>query len=212
MNILVSNLISINLFAVFLLLGASHSTSTELDWNLITEDASTKVYTRKSNHTSIKEIRIVTQFNADIETLKTVLGDVDGYPSWVFKCMGSEKIAAKNDNEFHYYLMTDMPYPVSNRDLVVHTKNWNHNNSYYSKSVAMPDFVSKKAGMVRVPKFSSFWEVTPTSNQTIQIEYESSTDPGGYLPSWVINLGITKGPINTMKSLKKQVEAKYLEK
>lgn len=212
MNKLVSNIISINLLTVFLLLGSTPTTSSSLDWNLITEDASTKVYTRKSDHSNIKEIRIVTQFNADIKTLKEVLGDVNGYPLWVFKCMGSEKIASKNDNEFHYYLMTDMPYPVSNRDLVVHTKNWRQNNTYFSKSVAKPDFVSKKAGMVRVPKFSSFWEVTSISDETIQIEYEAATDPGGYLPSWVVNLGITKGPINTMQSLKQEVERRFSEK
>ncbi len=212
MNKLVSNIISINLISVFLLLGNINSNPNNTDWNLITEDATTKVYTRKSQNSNIKEIRIVTQFKSDVETLKEVLGDVKDYPSWVFKCMGSEKIAAVNDNEFHYYLMTDMPYPVSNRDLVVHTKNWSQNNSYFSKSVAKPDFVSKKEGMVRVPRFSSFWEVTPIANQTIQIEYEASTDPGGYLPTWVVNLGITKGPINTMQSLKQEVEKRYSAK
>ena len=212
MNKLVSNIISINLLSVFLLLGGISTSTNIAEWDLVTEDETTKVFTRKSKNSSIKEIRIVTQFNADIATLKEVLGDVKAYPSWVFKCMGSEKISAVNDHEFHYYLMTDMPYPVSNRDLVVHTKNWSQNNSYFSKSVATPDFVSEKAGMVRVPKFSSFWEVTPISNQTIQIEYEASTDPGGYLPAWVVNLGITKGPINTMQSLKEEVEKRYISK
>ncbi len=209
MNILVSRILSINLISIFLLFGGVSIGTSTSDWDLITEDASTKVYTRRSSTSNLKEIRIVTQFNSDIATLKEVLTDVDGYPSWVFKCMGSKKIATINDNEFHYYLMTDMPYPVSNRDLVVHTKNWKKNNQYFSKSVAAPEFISKKQGMVRVPKFSSAWEVTPISDQTIQIEYEASTDPGGYLPGWVVNLGITKGPINTMQSLKQEVERRF---
>ena len=134
------------------------------------------------------------------------------YPTWVYKCKDSEKIAAINDSEYHYYLVTDMPYPLTNRDLVVHAKNWSLNNTFFSQSTATPEFISKKEGFVRVPRFASFWKVTETSNSTIEIEYEASTDPGGYLPSWAINLGITKGPYNTMNSLKQEVEKRYSSK
>lgn len=213
MKTLVPRLLSINLMVVFLLLGIGDSNinkhSDVHEWNLMTKDGCIEVYTRKSNQSDIKDIRIVTKFQSDIETFKSVLGDVDSYPNWVFKCMDSEKLSNDNPNVYHYYMSTDMPYPVSNRDLVVLNKNWSSQNKYFSQSTAEPDFVSEKDGLVRIPRFSSMWEVTPTSDNTIEIEYEASTDPGGYLPAWVVNLGITKGPINTIKSLKNEVEKRF---
>jgi len=209
MNTSYSKLISINIIAALLFLGVGTSNVNNIEWELVTEEGVTKVYTRKSEQSSIKEIRMTTTFKSDLETFKNVLSNVPGYPDWVYKCSDSTKLPSESESDYHYYLITNMPYPITDRDLVVQTKNWQIGHMYYSQSFSKPDFITPIDGMVRVPRFTSYWEVTPLDDQTLEIEYEASTDPGGFLPAWVINLGITKGPIITMKSLKKEVERKY---
>ena len=47
-------------------------------------------------------------------------------------------------------------------------------------------------------------------NDNLQIEYKVLSNPGGDIPTWLVNLAITKGPTETMKQLIKMVEKEYL--
>ena len=50
------------------------------------------------------------------------------------------------------------------------------------------------------------WVITPTTEHTINVEYSLFTDPGGNMPAWLINMFITKGPLESFKKLKEQIK------
>ena len=65
----------------------------------------------------------------------------------------------------------------------------------------------KEEGVVRVKTFETHWKVTQLSGgQHIFIDYNSKMDPAGNIPQWVVNMGLTVGPIKTMQNFTKFVE------
>ncbi len=181
------------------------------EWEKVIDNNEIKVFTRITDDSPIKEIRITASINSDIATFVEALTDVDNYMDWVYKCSAAYKLETVNANEFYYYSKSDLPFPVSDRDLVVHSKQWTDYDTgiIYSVSSGAASFIPNKKGVVRIPAFESTWKIIPVSPGQIEIEYHAATDPGGSIPAWIVNLGVSTGPYKTLQALKKKVEQHY---
>lgn len=179
------------------------------DWSLVKENGKTRVYTRSNKDSKIKEVRIRTQMNVDFEHFIKVLSDVSNYNEWVYKGRNAKLLDQINDNEMYYFIESDFPFPLSDRDMVIHSRQWRDpvSKTYHSKSVAVPQYLPKDRNMVRLPMLEAYWKISPRPNGGIEIDYKALADPGGNLPAWLINMAITQGPIKTME----QLEALALE-
>ena len=141
----------------------------------------------------------------DFDHLLTVLTLVEDYDKWVFKSRNPKVLEEVGENEMYYFVESDFPFPLSDRDMVIHSKQFLDPISkvYTSKSVAVPDYLPKKKRMVRMPLLESYWKVWPSSDGHVEIDYRAVADPGGNLPAWLINMAITQGPTKTMRNLEK---------
>jgi len=191
-------LLTLCIFPAFLLLSQQ---AEKAEWELVGSDKELSIYTRTSQGSDIKEIRITTTLESSMERVTALLADVAGYKSWVYKCNDAKRIKTTSDMDFHYYVETALPYPFSNRDLSVHSIQWIEEKTgvYYSHSVAAPRLVPEKKGIVRITEFESNWEITPLENGKVGIAYTAWANPGGEIPVWLVNLVITKGPLETMQ-------------
>lgn len=182
-------------------------------WELIKEQGPLKVYTRKSADSDIKELRITTNMKASMDDFVNALNDADSYKEWVYKCPNSQLVKKVSDHELYYRVETDFPFPLSDRDLVVYTKQrFDASGVFYSDSVARPDYQPKEDGMVRIQLFESHWKVTSLKDGSIFIDYNSKVDPAGNIPQWVVNLGLTVGPVKSMESFTEFVEQRKFQK
>jgi hypothetical protein len=174
------------------------------DWTLIRQEEGMTVYSRDPDESDIKEIRVTFTVRSTMEKAIEVLADVPAYENWVYKCSHSESIKTINENEFYYYTVSDFPFPFEDRDLVIKSEHWmdDSNGSYHSHSVAVKDIVDEKEGIVRIPTFSSTWSIKPIENQQLQIEYQVNSSAGGIIPTWLVNLAVAKGPLETMIAFK----------
>ncbi len=177
-------------------------------WVLQSESGSTKVYTKANNDTGIKEVRITSVVNAEVNEVLSFLGDVTNYRRWVYKCSKAEKLKVISNHEFYYRTVTDFPFPASDRDLVMYSRQWIDSDSgiAHSQSVAKPDFDKESPGIVRVREFETNWKLIPRSKNVTIIEYQGKMDPGGNIPTWIVNMGITNGPMKTMAGLTRYLE------
>lgn len=182
-------------------------------WELIKEQGPLKVYTRKSANSDIKELRMTTNMKASMEDFVNALNDADSYKEWVYKCSGSRLVKKISDHELYYHIETDFPFPLSDRDLVVYTKQkFDESGVFYSDSVARPDYQPKEDGLVRISLFESHWKVTSLQDGSVFIDYNSKVDPAGNIPQWVVNLGLTVGPVKSMESFTEFVEQRKFQK
>ena len=181
-------------------------------WELKKNKKDIKVYVRDSPDSPIKQLKMKFTVEASMSSIVLLLQDVPAIPEWVYKCPEAYHLKKINKNEEIYYNLVDFPWPLDDRDLIV--KNTlvqdPETKVVRSESFNEPTYIPAKEGIVRIPKLHLWWEFTPRGNGIIDVEYFLSSDPGGMIPAWMINLAIDQGPIQTIKSFRKILkEPKY---
>ena len=182
------------------------------DWNLIKQKDNIEVYTRYHNNSDYKEIRIITEFETDLETFMSILNKAEDYTKWVYKCSQGKFLEGLNDQEFIYYTVSDLPFPAVDRDLVIHSKQWkDEQGNIHSKSIGLKDYLPLDPDYVRIPFFESTWDISKTQHGNIKVDYKAISHPGGYIPTWLVNMAISSGPVKTMEGLKELLKEGSLD-
>jgi hypothetical protein len=179
-----------------------------INWELVNSEDEIEVYTRTTASSSVKQIRIVCLVKSSMETITNFMLKASLYSSWVYKCDSSRLIEKVNNNEFSYYITLDFPFPFDDRDLYVKSTNFIDPTTgiYYARSLKGEPESTQNDEYVHISEFESSWKISPLGNGNLQIEYKVLSNPGGEIPTWLVNLAITKGPTETMKQLIKMVE------
>lgn len=183
--------------------------SSEIAWDFVNEKPGIMVYTRTTESSSIKELRILADFDGQIDTLLNILNDAKNYGNWVYKCAGSESINPGEGFNTAYSAITDFPFPMSDRELVAKSNQWRDSQGrLIQHTVCAADEIPKKSGIVRIQEYEAMWVIEQSDKNKIHVEYISTVDPGGNIPAWVVNLAITTGPIKTFEKLIQEVGAR----
>ena len=76
-----------------------------------------------------------------------------------------------------------------------------------------PKYIPEIPGIVRVKYLKGIWQFTPKKNNTVAILYQVHCEPGGNLPSWLVNSVVVDQPYETLCNLKTYVlKEKYQKK
>jgi len=191
----------------FLLLLTSFSIFAQEDWTLQKDKDNIKVYTKKVEGYSMKASKAESVLETTVPRLVAVLMDADNFYKVVPTSKSSELLKKVNESEKIYYISTDAPWPVSDRD-GIYSFNFSQNPNTKAVTVeidCLPDFIPKKEDHVRVPRSEGRWRFTPLSNGKVKVEYQNVTDPGGSIPAWLANSSVINIPFDTIKNLKKRV-------
>jgi hypothetical protein len=177
-----------------------------VDWKLSKEEDGIKVYYRKIEGKNLNEIKIQSVFNCNLSTLVAAMGDVPKYKEWVYSTKEAKLLKRINNREVIYYDAIDFPWPLNNRDLVIHAKTSQATDSKVVRVTlnAQNDGYPVQKGIVRIKFFKAEWVLTPQKDKVL-VDYILSSDPGGMLPDPVVNLALDQGPVKTMQSLKKMI-------
>ncbi|HOX79294.1 MAG TPA: hypothetical protein PLW31_14795, partial [Bacteroidales bacterium] len=66
--------------------------------------------------------------------------------------------------------------------------------------------VPEYSDRVRITNYWQRWTMEDAGNGLVHLVLEGSVDPGGNIPSWLINMVITDTPLNIMRKVREQVE------
>lgn len=181
------------------------------NWQFKKEEKGIRVYTRAIQNTNnkLKELKITHTFKGHLNAVATVLADVTAYPNWVYKCSSSKTLKANNDWDIYFYSETELPWPLQNRDVVLHSIMYldDQNGALISESRSISGMEKIQKGIIRVPKLHSTWTFEPIENGFIQMTYLLNSEPGGNIPDWLVNLAIDEGPIQTIKAFLSLLDA-----
>jgi len=183
--------------------GFAFSAAGQYNWKLSKDKDGIKVYQSELQHSSYKAIKIECILKGNYDKLIAVLNNVGGQKDWVYHNKTAYIIKQVNAYEFYYYTEASLPWPMSNRDAVVHLKMDRDSLDRFLNimSVSVPDYISEKSGKVRVTRSTISWKVTMPTTNTISIIYIFEAEPGGSIPAWVANTFADKGPYETFKKL-----------
>lgn len=177
------------------------------DWELIKDEDGIMVYTRTISGSNIKEFRGVTNIMAPLDSILGVLNDTEACPKWIHNCKDALKLRDISFNEGYIYQVIDFPFPVKDRDLILQSK---MSQDPVSKAItieltSIPDYISETKN-VRIKKSNGKYVIKPIDNGSFEVTWQHHTEPGGRIPSWLVNKLIVDTPFNTLRNLRSLVQ------
>ena len=178
------------------------------NWKLSTATDGMKVYTSIVANSKIKAVKVECDLNTNLTQLVTVLLDVKTCPEWVYSAVSCALVKQVSPSELYYYSEVNLPWPAQNRDFVAHlTVTQNPETKVVTvDGPAVPGFVPEKKGIVRIEHSTGKWVISPLDDKHTHVVYTLQVDPGGAIPSWLVNLFATEGPVQIFKKLRLQVQ------
>jgi len=156
----------------------------------------------------VKAIKVECDLNVTAAQLVALVMDMKATPDWVYHTKSCVLVKQVSASELYYYSEINLPWPATNRDFVAHlTVTENPDTKVITiTGPVVSGFVPVKKGVVRIDHSNGEWIITPTGPEQIKVEYTIHTDPGGALPSWLVNMFATEGPLQIFRNLKKQLQ------
>lgn len=176
----------------------------ENSWVLKKDKNGIKVFVRNVEGIDFKEFLGVTVIDAPIGVVDRVLCDVPNQVNWMCDIKEARVVKADPVNPIQYNVVT-APL-VSDRDVVIQS-----NIVRSAKKILCAfrgitlDSVPAKKGIVRMPRMIGMWLLEAVGDRQTRVSYQNLADPGGSLPSGLVNLTVVKLPFITLVGLKSQV-------
>jgi hypothetical protein len=175
----------------------------QYNWKLEKDKDGIKVYTSNVAKSSFKAVKVECNFTGNYAKLIAVLSNVSKFKEWVFHNKSAVLLKQTSPHDLIYYAETSMPFPLSNRDVVIHLNIRTDSLPKFLliSGTTVSDMVPNIPTKVRVPKFASSWKITMPSATTLHIDYVVELDPGGSIPAWAVNMMAEKGPFGSFSKL-----------
>ena len=191
------------LISVFFLCGTIRS-----DWNLKKKSSGIEVYTRSIQGSDFDEFKGVTVLSdvTLIEVLNIIL-DVKNYNNLFPECM-NPRILKQNGKWYDiHYILTKGPLMLKNRDSIfeqVTVVDQNGKHALIHLKI-LPDYIAENENMVRVRIGSGFWDLKEDDRKNVTVTYQFHGEPGGDVPSWLVNRFVVAQPYQTLLNLKNRL-------
>ncbi len=195
----------INLFFIFLLL--SPLLKAQNKWELIRNENNIKVYSRENGDKY--EIKSITTVQSNFHSIVAVMQDVGNFDQWLHAARKSVLIKKYSDTKFMYYLQSNVPWPASDRDMVIILKISiaDDKKHVYSNSQSIEGVIKEKDDFVRVKYMQAAWKFTDLENGNIHVVYKVSVKPQTNLPDWLLEEIYEIAPFETIQNFRKIVQS-----
>jgi len=184
---------------------------TEQAWVLKEEKDGVKIYHQETP--GMMHVKLSTTLNTTLSGIATLFSEVETYPVWGYKVAESKLLRRVSPTEMYYYSKFDFPWPMDDRDIVLHSVLVQDpvSRRITITNTPAPDYTPEKSGVTRIRNSKTKWTITPGSNGTLNIEQQISTDSGANMPGWLVNMTIDTGPRETIKGIKKQLVQQHYQ-
>lgn len=179
-------------------------------WTFVKERDGIRIFTRKEVNSSLKSFRGVADLHTEMGTICELLGNGKNF-DWWDKNISEVKVLGFEPGKFiRYYLVYDVPWPISDRDLVVDARITYDSSTKTETIMARPllNTIPEKKDLVRIKSYWQKWVVQKTGPNQVHVVLEGFVDPGGNIPSWLYNMVITDTPLKVIREVRKRVEPK----
>ncbi len=180
----------------------------QYDWELEKDKTGIQVYSSEVPNSAFRATKVECTLEGNYEKLIAVISDIDGMTDWVYKSSSCEIMESYAPLDFLYVVITDMPWPMSNRESVIHLEIQTGDlpESMTIIGTEADDPIPDTSGLVRVSNYKAVWKVTMPEEDRLSIEYILELDPGGGIPPWMANIMVEKGPYETFKGLSEKLK------
>jgi hypothetical protein len=199
----------------FLLIGIClyNTVFCQIEWNLKKDKDGIKVYTGKLTDSKFNAIRVSCNLNANLSALASILLQPSLQPEWVIATKTSKLLKQLAPNHIYYYNIATIPWPLSNRDMVIDLKIVQDSATKKMTITAntIDNVLGPVKGLERIPYTHATWEVSPIGSNQIHVEYLLKINPGAGVPAWILNMFIAKAPFESFENLTRIIQEKRFQ-
>lgn len=188
---------TIFLFFVFFSISQDQS-----EWKKEMDKEGIIIHTRKISESPFREFLAETTMRGTIASFRKVFSDVSSYPEWMPDCKSVKLIEPASENEFKYHMVLQVPFPLSNRDIVQNVTFIEKPGELRVTLKNCEQCLSAGKGPVRIELSFGSWIVRQKNEEEISIRFQYFADPGGDIPAWLVNKFIVKSPYQTLINLR----------
>jgi len=182
-------------------------------WKLEKAKNGIQVYSRPLPNSRRKAVKVHCEVNAAVPQLVAYVSGIEHYREIMARTVDAYVIRRVSDRELYYYHRSALPWPASDRDVVMHMvlSQDKTTGTVYIKADNVPGLVPEKKGVVRIPRWRSQWQIQQIGTNRLQIDYFFEVDPGGDIPVWLINSLIATAPYQSFSEIEKHVKLPYYQ-
>ncbi len=182
-------------------------------WKKVNESEGIVGYTRPAPMTSVDEVMAIGIVKASVPVIEALLRDASAQPEYMFMCCQAYELElpgweTTKDIKF-IYNKTDMPWPVNDRYGILKAEQM-IDTSTGALRVAVEDisadFDEKDKKAVRMPITIGQCIATPVGENETEVLYQVLADPGGNLPSWLVNMLSKNLGVKTIEGIREMVK------
>lgn len=173
------------------------------DWQYKGEKEGIKIYHQKTP--GLLHIKLSTSVKAPLSGIAALFSDVDNYKDWGYKISQSRMLRRESPTEVWYYAKYDFPWPLDDRDIILHSK-MEQDPSTRRISVTntpYPAYLPEKKGVVRIKNTTTRWLFVPGEGGWVYLEQQIATDSAEGVPDWLVKMTADTGPRETAKAIRK---------
>lgn len=176
-------------------------------WELALNKDGIKVFTRKTDSTSIKEYKVTMEVKSPMDSVLKKILDIKNLKKWSYRIAESSLVKKLNDSTWVFYIHNDVEWPVKDRDHVSKVQLKKKKNEYQVLLTPYNDLVKQKENIVRLTKFKGAWTLKKIDASHTEVTQQLYGNPESNIPAFFINMMISKAPFYTFQNMKKQLEA-----
>jgi len=166
-----------------------------------------KIYTANMKNSKYDAVYGTMIVNSGVNNLVALVRDTEACQQWADLCKESRVEKKISEVEYYVYTYNDIPFPVTDRDVVAKV-NWSQDpNSLDVIMLTEPVMgIVEKTGAVRIKEADSRWYFLPQEDGTTKVETFAHINPNGPTPAWLTNMLLVSSPFKTMKGMRDIVE------
>lgn len=175
-------------------------------WALEQDEGGIQIYTRDVAGSPFLEVKATALIKASVAHVAAVMGDGEGCSEWRAMCKSSELRGTTSDTERTVYMVLDLPWPISDRDMLIHSI-VDIDVAAQTVSVQLqstPEEQQEKDYVRAVT--SGQYQIKALNEDQVELTYIMHTDLGGDLSADLINPRVTASTFEDIKRLQTLAE------
>ncbi len=176
-----------------------------LDWELKKNKEGIQVFIKKIPGSPLHAFKGTMELASNLDDIQALFEDIEGYTEWSPNAKFVKPLE-KAGNKRIFYLQTNAPWPVTDRDGIYQFEFTKTAQQLTIRSTCLPDYLPVKKDHIRVPKSEGSWQFTVQEQGKLQVIYQNHSDPGGSIPGWLANSAVVNLPFESLKNLRQMVQ------
>ena len=185
------------------------------EWQLASDKGGVRMSTRPVAGSPVNEVRGEMDFDVPAAAIYATLADVESYPRFIPYTLAATRLKSDGPDSAWFHMVINPPL-IFRRDYCIRTQKTRLQGGAFKNEWRVDETHCPKGGssIVRMKTNSGSWTMTPLpGGLRTHVVYQSHADPGGDIPTWIVNRVTTDEIPGILKAVQKaSADSRYQKK